>query len=340
MGDVGRGVGELTGGADVIGVVMAVDDVLDRFIGHVGDGLRQIGSDVRRRVDQDDSITCREKHGLVETVGDPVQPVPDLFHQVTGLGDGRPPRGFRNGTEFARGGHGCGHLLRARVRDESHCQSAHENEREQHACNTLHGDDLPQTRVMTNELHHAAGETAQLVSHGIQPGQPTHLLLAVKRSMAGWHRNGRAASGLQHLSHRRDGALDVPVTGLPVADRNPHAAFASPRGATEERFTGLQDALDHQVGAPVMVHISRSRSRLEESDESLVESRRVDEFGAREGADAGHEGMSVVAGAFHQVGHPGPAKLAQSGVGATPRPRRDHSGVHSLGSRAAVVRVM
>src|SRR4029453_10594818 len=43
--DVRRGVGELTGGPDVIGVVMAVDHELDRFVGHVGDRLRQIGTE-------------------------------------------------------------------------------------------------------------------------------------------------------------------------------------------------------------------------------------------------------------------------------------------------------
>jgi hypothetical protein len=85
----------------------------------------------------------------------------------------------------------------------------------------------------------------------------------------------------QHSLNSGDGALDVGVARLPIADRHAHASSTTPGRPTEERFSALYDPRDDLVGPRIVIDCSRARLGTEEPDQSLVDSRCPHDLGAR-----------------------------------------------------------
>ena len=65
------------------------------------DGSQQVVADGRRCVHDDDALGAGEEHGLVEAVGDPVQVVVDLAHEVA-IGVQRRTEGARAARALRR----------------------------------------------------------------------------------------------------------------------------------------------------------------------------------------------------------------------------------------------
>ena len=80
------------------------------------------------------------------------------------------------------------------------------------------------------------------------------------------------------------------------------------------------DARDDLVRSAVVIPIARSRARIDEAHQTLVDRRLPNQFGARQSADPGNQSMGVPARAIDQLGDAAPAKLPQRGVGRNSTP--------------------
>src|SRR5258705_3258525 len=88
-----------------------------------------------------------------------------------------------------------------------------------------------------------------------------------------------------------------------------------PGGAGEESFAGGLDFCHDAVGEGVIFGRGGGFAGTVETDEALVDLRFPDNFGSFKCADSGDECVSVVAGAFDEVGYALSAELTEGGVG-------------------------
>jgi hypothetical protein len=72
--------------ADMIGVLVAIDEVSNGFVGDLADGGDLLFSHGGQSVDGDDAIARDQEHRVVGAIGHPVKTVSDLFNFVALVG--------------------------------------------------------------------------------------------------------------------------------------------------------------------------------------------------------------------------------------------------------------
>lgn len=97
---------------------------------------------------------------------------------------------------------------------------------------------------------------------------------------------------------------------MPVEDADAHDAAGLPGAGYEEGSALVAYAGDDAVSEGVVIGLSGGGAGVEETDESLVDVREVDELDARELGEGLGEGVGVTAATIDEVSDAGGAELA------------------------------
>jgi hypothetical protein len=140
------------------------------------------------------------------------------------------------------------------------------------------------------------------------------------------HGNLIGSGGDNTLDNADDG-VDVFVVGLPVADADAHGALALECGAGEKCGAFGTDGSDDLVRKYVMICRGGGGGWVQEADEALVDSRRVECLCVWHRTDTRCELGSEAAAAIDERGDAVAAQLAECGVGGEAAGAAGHFGI-------------
>ena len=79
MADIDGIGGDHVGAPDMVLLLVAVDKIFHRLIGHLGDRAKQLVANIGWGVDHDHAFAGGGEHGLVDPFGDPIDPAANFL---------------------------------------------------------------------------------------------------------------------------------------------------------------------------------------------------------------------------------------------------------------------